>query len=210
MRTDAMPIFEKNGRRVAFIHIPKAAGSSVETMFRADGWSTSLYKEAYDGYTVSEQHRTYASVKETVGDLDEIDSFVITRDPLSRLISEWHYQTEKVKSSKLNFDDFVRHVECSLKLHKNYWDNHWRSQVDFLDENIDAVIKMESMNRELPDFLRNKGIMEDPRIPHVNRHEKKSVDGGLHISAESKDRILRMYGRDYVVLGYEPVFPETG
>ena len=205
-----MPIFEKNGRRVAFIHIPKAAGSSVETMFKAEGWSMSVYKEAYDGYTVSEQHRTYASVKETVDDLDEIDSFVITRDPLSRLISEWRYQTEKVKSSKLDFDDFVRHVECSLEQNKSYWDNHWRPQVDFLDENIDAVIKMESMNLELPDFLRNKGIMEDPRIRHVNRHAKKSVGGRLKMSPESKDRILRIYGRDYIVLGYEPVFPETG
>jgi len=205
-----MPIFEKNGRRVAFIHIPKAAGSSVETMFKADGWSMILYKESYDGYTVSEQHRTYASVKETVDDLDEIDSFVITRDPLSRLISEWRYQTEKVRSSKLDFGDFVRHVECSLKQHKSYWDNHWRPQVDFLDENIDAVIKMESMNLELPDFLRNKGIMEDPRIPHVNRHAKKRVGAGLNISPESKDRILRIYARDYIVLGYEPVFPESG
>ena len=204
-----MPIFEKNGRRVAFIHVPKAAGSSVEAMFKSDGWSMSFYKENYDGYQISEQHRTYESMKDSIHDLDELDSFVITREPLSRLISEWRYQTGKVKSSKLDFNDFVRHVECSLKQDKGYWDNHWRSQVDFLDENINAVIKMESMSEELPMFLRNSGIMKDPRIPHVNRHKKKSMVRKLSISQKSKDIILRMYERDYAILGYEPVFPET-
>lgn len=201
-----MPIFEKNGRRVAFIHIPKAAGSSVEQLFTSDGWTMSFYKPTYDGYTVSDQHRTYQDLKEKIPDLDQLESFAITRDPFSRLVSEWGYQTKRIKSSKLNFNDFVRHLECSLKVDERYWDNHYRPQTDFIDDGINAVIKMEDIREGLPRFLRENGIMDDPKIPHVNRLEKRRGKPELCMSREAEDRILRVYERDFAELGYEPTF----
>ena len=207
IRTDTMPIFEKNGRRVAFIHIPKAAGSSVEKMFKADGRSMSLFKQTYDGYTVSDQHKTYSSLKEDLHDLDELDSFTITREPFSRLVSEWGYQTDRIQSSALDFHDFVRHVECSLKVNKEYWDNHFRPQTDFLDDRMNAVIKMERMQEELPSFLQERGILSGAVIPHANKVNDGNTRRQISLDAETRERIMRVYERDYLELGYEPAFP---
>lgn len=201
-----MPIFEKNGRRVAFIHIPKAAGSSVEQLFTSGGWTMSFYKPTYDGYTVSDQHQTYQDLKKRIPDLDELESFAITRDPFSRLVSEWGYQTKRIKSSKLNFNDFVRHLECSLKVDERYWDNHYRPQTDFIDEGINAVIKMEDISDGLTNFLHEHKIMQKARIPHVNKRKKRRNGEDRSISVELKERIMRVYEQDYVKLGYEPRF----
>lgn len=198
-----MPIFEKKGRRVAFIHIPKAAGSSVEHLFKSDGWTMSFYKPTYDGYTVSDQHQTYRDLKKRIADLDELKSFVITRDPFSRLVSEWGYQTKRIRSSNLSFSDFVRHLECSLRVDTRYWDNHYRPQSDFIDDHIDAVIKMEDIREGLPIFLRENGIMNDPKIPHINRVQKRRIRPELNVDHEVRERIMRVYARDYTMLGYE-------
>jgi hypothetical protein len=204
-----MPIFEKNGRRVVFIHVPKAAGSSVEQLFKNEGWEMSFYKNSLDGNNVSPQHMTYQALSKHVPDIDELISFAIVREPFQRLVSEWRYQTELIESSKLEFNDFVRHLDCSLAENKYYWDNHWRPQTDFIDESIDQVIKIDSMNESLLPFLRENEIMVDPVIPHTNKRKKKNT---IHnqvstVSDESKERILRVYGRDYAELGYEPTFP---
>ena len=205
-----MPIFEKNGKRVAFIHIPKAAGSSVEHLFKSDGWAMSFYKPTFDGYKVSDQHQTYRDLKKRIPDLDELDSFAITRDPFTRLVSEWGYQTKRIRSSKLSFNDFVRHLECSLGVDKGYWDNHYRPQTDFIEDEINAVIKMEDIREALPVFLRENGIMDDPKIPHVNRLEKRRNKPELAMSREVEDRIMRVYEKDFAELGYEPTFHRHG
>ena len=204
-----MPIFEKDGRRVAFIHIPKAAGSSVEYMFKSNGWTMSFYKQTFDGYTISDQHQTYRDLKKRIPDLDELKSFAITREPFSRVVSEWGYQTNRISSSKLSFRDFVRHLECSLKVDKRYWDNHYRPQTDFIDGAIDVVIKMEDIREGLPKFLRESGIMDDPKIPHVNRLMKRRKKPELAMNQETRERIVRVYEKDYAELGYEQVFPQA-
>ena len=109
--------------------------------------------------------------------------------------------------SKLNFNDFVRHLDCSLAKDKYYWDNHWRPQTDFIDENIDEVIKMESIKESLLPFLRDNEIMVDPVLPHTNKRKKKSKlhQKAFTLSAETRDRVLRIYEQDYVELGYPPV-----
>ena len=201
-----MPIFEKNGKRVAFIHIPKAAGSSVEHLFKSDGWTMSFYKPTFDGYKVSDQHQTYRDLKKRIPDLDELKSFAITRDPFSRLVSEWGYQTKRIKSSKLSFCDFVRHLECSLRVDERYWDNHYRPQTDFCDDGLNAIIKMENIREELPDFLRENGIMKDPKVPHLNRLQKRREREDLSMTAQLRERIMQIYSQDYAKLGYAPVF----
>ncbi len=202
-----MPIFEKNGRQVAFIHVPKAAGTSIEMMFKNAGWSMTFYSTTAGGYEVSSQHMRYSELKEKIPNLDDIPSFAIVREPLQRLISEWAYQTNQMFSSDLEFNDFVRHLDCSLKQTKIYWDNHWRPQVDFLDGPIDKVIKLENMTESLLPFLGEKNIILDPVVPHINKKKRvgKYDRGALAISSESIERILRVYERDYTELGYPPV-----
>ena len=206
-----MPLFEKNGRRIVFIHIPKAAGSSVEALFKEQGWSLGFYQRIKDRDAIAHQHYTYSDLKSHIPDIDDLCSFAIVRDPFDRIISEWVYQSERMRTSDLEFNDFVRHVDCSLQLDRTYWDNHWRPQTDFIDEKMNLVIKMEKMNEVLLPFLNDNEIIVNPMMPHTNRRKKRKRSAGrvLSVNAESRDRILRIYARDYDELGYSPFVTVT-
>lgn len=38
-----MPLFHKNNKRILFIHIPKAGGTSIEQFFKRNGWEMEFY-----------------------------------------------------------------------------------------------------------------------------------------------------------------------
>ena len=194
-----VPIFEKQGQRIAFIHIPKVAGTSIEELFKNNGWEMEFHARHYDPYTPSPQHLTYESLKEFVPDLDSLESFAVVRDPMARIRSEWQYQFAILKSTMLDFSDFIRHVECSLSVSKSYWDNHWRPQSDFLSDNMSRVFSLETMSSELPEFLEQKGIIRGGSIPHNNQSKRKKsrFKKFYDVSQETADRIKRIYRSDY-------------
>lgn len=110
-----MPIFEKDGKRIYFAHVPKAGGTSIYCAFAQSGWRiynitkrdaphtafqilTSQYEVgdiAQSGrtwrYPYSLQHSPRA-IWRTWGPFDE--SFAIIRDPLTRFTSSlaYHYR----------------------------------------------------------------------------------------------------------------------
>ena len=157
----------------------------------------------YDPYAPSPQHMTYDTLKEVVPDLDSLVSFAVVRDPMARIRSEWQYQFAIIKSTMLNFEDFIRHVECSLSVSKTYWDNHWRPQSDFMSDNLDQVFCLERVSKELPDFLKENDIICDGEMPHNNRSRKKKnhFKKFYQVNRETSDRIKRIYQSDYERFG---------
>ena len=199
-----VPIFHKQGRRVAFIHIPKVAGTSIEALFKSNGWEMEFHARHYDPYAPSPQHLTYESLKEHVPDLDSLVSFAVVRDPMARIRSEWQYQFGVLNSTMLDFGDFLRHVECSLSVSKTYWDNHWRPQSDFLSDELNRVFSLEEISRELPTFLGENDILQSSEIPHNNRSKRKNNNRFkkcYQVTEETADRIKRIYKVDYERFG---------
>ena len=204
-----MPIFEKNGRRVAFVHVPKVAGTSIELLFKNHGWNMTLHARHYNPYVPSPQHMTYEDLGEVVPDLDSLTSFRVVRSPMARVRSEWQYQFGILKYTMLDFIDFVRHMEASLMISKTYWDNHWRPQSDFVSDKVDRVFKIEEIAKELPLFLAEHEIIEKAELPHNNRSQRKKKTYRKHYRVDqvTADRIKRIYRCDYErfrVFGYAP------
>lgn len=201
-----MPIFEKNGEKIAFIHIPKTAGSSIEHFFTGHGWNMAFYKPFTDPHEPSQQHYTYERLKEDVPDLDDIPSFCVVRNPCKRIISEWRWQRSWMKNTLLSFPDFVRRVDMSLVDSKTYWDNHWRPQADFTSPRMDAILKMERLDTEFSEFIENLGLKEPSKLPEVNK-TKKNVRGRLATGCDEDtiQRIGRMYSEDFEQFGYSLV-----
>ena len=133
----SMPIFEKQGQRLAFIHIPKAAGSSIERYFTDLGWVMSFYLPCTDPNDPADHHLTYSVLRERIPDLDTIPSFCVVRNPYRRIVSEWRWHRTVMRTTIISFPDFVRRMTVSLQTSQTYWDNHWRPQSDFLDDAID-------------------------------------------------------------------------
>ena len=88
-----MPIFPP--RKVAFIHIPKCAGSSLEHRYnlRKKEFFFEPKKDAYtfDGVSFAPQHLTPALLMELVPNFSEYRTFCITRHPYDKNVSEYFW-----------------------------------------------------------------------------------------------------------------------
>lgn len=122
---DLMPIFEKDGRRIMFAHIPKTAGTALIMAFVGAGWRMSNHDMSdYPGSTWNKLRDTFGVdhipkqgrafryphplqhapriVWRTWGPFDE--SFAVVRHPEDRLISalKYHFTLQSA------FDDLDR------------------------------------------------------------------------------------------------------
>lgn len=198
-----MPIFEKQGQRIAFIHIPKAAGSSIERYFTDLGWVMSFYLPCTDPNDPADHHLTYSVLRERIHDLDEIPSFCVVRNPYHRIVSEWRWHRTVMRTTMVSFPDFVRRMSVSLQTSQTYWDNHWRPQSDFLDDAIDTVIRLENLDTEFAAFLQKQGLDPSIKLPRTNRTKhrfRRTLQPKT--TPETIERIRKIYAVDFECLGY--------
>ena len=185
---------------MAFVHVPKVAGTSIELLFKNHGWNMTLHARHYDPYVPSPQHMTYTDLGQAVPDLDSLTSFMVIRSPMARIRSEWQYHFGVLFHTLLDFPDFVRHMESSLEVSKTYWDNHWRPQSDFASDKMDRIFQIENISQELPVFLEEHDIIKNAELPHNNRsqrNKKKVYQRHYRVDQVTADRINRIYGCDY-------------
>jgi len=204
-----MPIFQKADKMILFVHIPKAAGSSIEQLFTESGWSMNLFKPCSSPYEPAEQHLTYEKLGELLEDIDDITSFTVVRNPFRRLVSEWRWQLSTMRTTDVDFDHFVRRVQVSLLHSRTYWDNHWRPQTEFLSDAINRVMKIENIDEDFSNFAREHDLDLAGPIPRRNRSRRRFLRSSpkLACSTETMDRILEIYETDFDVLGYPKEMP---
>jgi len=159
-----MSIFERSGRRIHFIHIPKCCGTSIKQMLEDNDWILHPYpsvpeylqnelhvekKEMQSGF-LNHVHRNIWSMWSMQRDYQ----FAIVRNPYDRILS-------KIKQIRREVGDFP--LDGFLKdlfLHLNYAipgthsqglgsaNNHFRPQIDFIGPET-CVFKMETDIDEL-------------------------------------------------------------
>ena len=202
-----MPVFTKDERRILFIHVPKAAGSSIEKQFRTSGWKMDYYNVCANPYEPALQHLTYRELSEMIADLDDIPSFSVVRNPFKRMVSEWRWQVNIMRNTDVDFPNFVRRVQVSLKTSKTYWDNHWRPQTDFISDKVDDVIKMEQLDESFERFA----IEQDLGFTSLPKSNKSKTRFGafpkLSVNDETIDRIREIYRDDFERLEYSKDMP---
>ena len=196
-----MPIFTKADKKISFIHIPKAAGSSVERYFTESGWEMDYYKSCADPNVPGLHHLTYEGLRGLVPDLDDFPSFCIVRNPYKRMVSEWRWQRTRMRTTKIDFNDFVRRVQVSLKNSKTYWDNHWRPQSDFVTDQITRVIRIEKLNKSFAEFSDEHELGFTEPIPRFGRSRFGSFPR-LKIKEGTLQKVFEIYRDDFEAFGY--------
>lgn len=191
--------------KIAFIHIPKTAGTSIE---EALGLINDNYRESffsgqrwYPGTKVYPQHFTYQELRSRVLNLDDFFSFTFVRNPYDRLYSEWCYR----KKMKGSLRKFLRHVCESLKRSSCSGSNHFRPQVDFVADSLDFVGKYEQLNTDfdrltglLPNGCRPSGLPFKMKNPY--RHESCYLK---YFDDESRRIAQQLYASDFECFGYK-------
>lgn len=215
-----MPIFSKDNKTILFLHIPKAAGSSVENIGSSLGWRESFSirgktLEDLKYFKASLQH-LHAEPLEILLNFDEFDSiFTVVRNPFARFKSEYYWQRAQ-RITDLGVDEWIAET-FEKYCHNSYiYDNHIRPQVEFLpDSKKLQVFKLEEGGVEearkiFLNFSHQPGKIRS-LLRRVTAHLAKEKQGKRSMKnpeIETKfagyyDRIVEFYQKDYRAFSYK-------
>lgn len=211
-----MPVLSVGGVRVLYIHVPKTAGTSVETLLRSYGpISGKRLHPPFDGLPCSPQHfhaelleHVYALDEDRGGRAHDFDFvFMTVRDPMARYLSECLYRTwydhpvaQRLRDAvPRDYDRWTRRVMRRYRRDAYVLDNHLRPQHEF--ETFGAVpFRIEDglapLKDRLDDLLGLRGAL--PPAP-VNR----SRDRAVRLGADARQQVVELYREDFERYGYE-------
>jgi hypothetical protein len=164
-----------------FVHIPKNAGQSIETVFLEHNelsWDTRaslLLRHNKNpklgpkrlAHLLASDYTKYKYISEE--SFSQYFKFAVVRDPYSRMVSFYKYLGF---SSFCSFDFFILNILDSL-----YLKEHWflRPQTDFLYSDnqllVDKIIKLDDLEAGFVFVSKKKGI--DIKLKHVNKSQPK-------------------------------------
>ncbi|MCX7521856.1 sulfotransferase family 2 domain-containing protein [Microbacterium sp. STN6] len=217
-----MPIFRKDGKNILFIHIPKTGGSAVERVFKNSGYE-SLYLDGKVGRgTVNHlrrctpQHMHGAMLQQNFR-LSRFDAiFMIVRDPLARLRSEyvWRNRNKEVTGAASDVERWSVDAFAAYRRDNFLYDNHIRPQADFFVPGARVYYFENGLPEAIADLDSSfeLGLVDDiPRVRTAKAHGLAS--SAVQISPELRRRVMSFYRDDYVRFGYDsegvPTKPAT-
>lgn len=195
--------------RCIFIHIPRCAGTSVETWLCGRDW--------WD-VAPSEKHMIASQARQVYADWwDEYFKFSVVRNPYSRSRSllkfSDHFGLRKVVGAPIDFSGYMSLFGPQPVVEHDYRfatreqllnERHRQGCIygNILDENIDFVGKFEDLRNDM-EFLRERlGIPQTFNI-HV---EQSTADGHETFTKEDYSWIQHAYASDFQAFNY-PLTP---
>lgn len=203
-----------------FIHIPKAAGQSVEHFFlnlHGLSWEerAPLLLKFNSDPQKGPERLAHLKTSEylSCGHLDEgkfnnFFKFSFVRNPWARLVSEFNYRNH---SKKMSFKEFV--VKAML-FEGDYSDEsrHITPQYDFLYDSsgkclVDFIGKFEDLQKDF-DVVCSKLDIKDSKLPHVNSSVKKIIikrpshKYTEYYDDETKEIVEKFYAKDIKQFNY--------
>lgn len=211
---------------ILFIHIPKTGGTSVEFFFDmtkisnffSDKWDQekTAFIQKYPVLTelgrvnFEPQHFTPEILSRLIPNYSTYFSFTFVRNPYTRILSEYFWEEEIVRKSKVHdFDKYTFHRWCENHL-KELNSSHKIPQVEYIDTHVDFIGKYENMEN---DFNRLIGLLckkSDTFLEYKNRrldwknkttHNKDKLSQQL--LTDTKKLIYYTYKEDFRVLKYD-------
>ena len=171
-----------NQHKTIFVHIPKVAGQSIETIFLDDlglKWNErdALLMRIKKPEELGPHRLAHLRAKDYVSlgyidaaSFDAFFKFSFVRDPYARVLSLYHYLGY---SRIISMEKYVEKV-----LAKKVSENHffYQSQYEYLFSDsgqllVDFVGKLEQISADIKVVL-NKTGLAGKQLPHVNKSEK--------------------------------------
>ena len=211
-----MPIFEKDGQRLMFAHIPKCGGTSIYSSFMEAGWEIknlmpnrspgsafSILRERFGINTIERHGRRFRYphslqhaphlLWQTWGPFDA--SFTIVREPKSRLLSALKYHYREMSDSRSFYDYAQAKFDEVSSRRFNYLkilDGHLIPQHFFVNRKTE-IFRFEE---DWPSQLANRFDINPPG------HNNKAPVSKDVLSSDWQIAAHRLYKRDYKKFGY--------
>jgi hypothetical protein len=206
-----MPVFANGDKTLLFVHVPKAGGSAIESLFTANGWKMSyrdgqMRKGSPNWYRhCSPQHMHAAPLRETFR-LERFDAiFMLVREPIARFRSEYIMRNAKApRTDAASVEAWAEKRLRSFQRDPYVLDNHLRPQTEFLLPGA-LVHRFEDGLGALVEIVNRLHGLDLPLdIPH--RRDSSSVAGvsssQVEISPGLQTRLRAFYIQDMHAFGY--------
>jgi hypothetical protein len=211
-----MPIFRSPAGLVFYAHVPKCAGSAVETHLAARFGPVAFQDTGHFARPAeqrwsktSPQHIDAASLTRLFPPGFFAASFTIVRHPVSRLVSAYHFQrdVEGTIPAGRPFGDWLDDVPDILAEDPFAYDNHIRPMSDLVPREARVFHLEHGLDALVPWLDGVAGDRAGPRaIDHVNRQNEYARTKAARVTPTSGEiaRIARIYARDFDRFGYRP------
>ena len=209
-------IYEREGRRILFVHIPKAGGSSVRKMIESQGWKiaekdrplpTRMSREIQvpDSKQSKHQHRALRDLWDRTCEYE----FTIVRNPYDRIFSK---AKQQAKEFGIEYPHPLGFINWVTDLFKNVIpkngpgvdDNHFRSQFEFIGEGTDWYRIEDQIPELLSELQRRKIISPSTSLPRENVSLKDIPD--IRVPWERFPNVLseflKFYEKDFEKFKY--------
>lgn len=200
-----MPIFDLDDRRVLFLHIPKAAGSSMTKWLSGHGKVSFFRPRPVPPLSIPPQHLRWRDFDYLLNDPVFDYAFTVVRNPYDRIESEYFWAHRNADTSGQPWDDFNSWVERQIKAVRNnpfHASNHLSTQVSFLADPVEVFKFEDGMEQITAQIAKTLGIAPPDKVPYQNARAKKARK--LTWSVESIDLVRDFYAADFKTLGYDP------
>ncbi len=204
-----MPVFFKDQKRILFIHVPKAGGTSIEFFFESNGYKTAYLDRGGSPESLNPQRRCspqhmHAAVLNTLFDTTRFDYvFMTVRHPITRLLSKFTMEHRPPHTAD-HLESWSQSVFAKLAIDPAHMDNHLRPQSDFMVSNADVFRLEDGFGAHFVSRLEAK-IGLPFRQKSVSREMHARVTG-LDISIirpPVRDLIASTYKNDFKLFGYD-------
>lgn len=198
---------------LAFVHITKTAGTSIENWGEKNGFMWSCKNKDFLDSCVREKYTNVASWHVppkyfVTNPYHNKRTFMVVRNPYTRLISEFYCPWT---GHKTNHYLQTTHSKENL----NYWIQHLMLQSDVVSGMpqaayfpVDHILKFENIQKDFTRFILTYGGLdireEDTILPKTNISPDK-VFTVNDLSKETIQQINRKYEKDFVLFQYKMI-----
>lgn len=199
-----MPVFSRYGKVVLFRHVPKTGGTTLNQLVsKISSVKVSLYDPGHKEervFGISPQHFDNRHLSELFPDMNIFHlDFMIVRNPLERLKSEWRSRQLRNAGSRQPFASWV--AESLEKAEKNLEtdDNHFQPMISFLGSNTQVFRLEDGLERPLKRLFRTLGFLRY-RVDKRNTTSQYFED--VACSDDLKRAVQVWYREDYEYFSY--------
>lgn len=205
-----MPLFRIAGKTVLFIHVPKTGGTSVENALsklapmsmHSRGRKENRLRMGGErqGRGIPLQH-LHAAPLAALLDPALVDyAFLIVRNPVDRLISEYRHSRELGRPETLfGFSAWLRFSLAVARQVPGFRNNHFRPQSDFACFGAKIFRFEDGLAASVKQVAADLGV-EVPPLSHDRPSQK------FEVAVRDGDRSLirQWYKTDFEMFGYSP------
>ena len=207
----AVPVFTQRNRSVLFVHVPKAAGSTLERLFTRSGWDMSLRETRKTHPAVmplrrcSPQHY-HAALLQELFVTERFDAvFTVTREPVSRFRSEYLMRNHlDPRTDAAAVDAWASRVLARREVDPYALDNHLRPQHEFVLPGSRVYRLEDELESAVADLNERFDLGLASAIPQALSSVKRAgvSSSAIELSDDLQATLRRVYAEDFATLGY--------